>query len=77
MRPYGLFVPKPPGLFLIDDNKDADSVEPNNSDKSFNGNAGYVLDDNAKSWIANAKADKTVLNQITDPEYRKFIEGKL
>jgi len=37
----------------------------------------FALDDNAKGWIANAKADKSVLNQITDPKYRKFIEGNL
>jgi len=68
------------GLFSIDDSAgDPDSMDnsANNIDKTFNGNTGYVLDDNAKSWIESAKQDRTILNQIEDPEYRKFIEGKL
>lgn len=36
-----------------------------------------ALDDTAKQWIEAAKADKTVLNQLTDSNYRKFIESNL
>lgn len=62
------------GLFLIDDNKDADSMD--NSNKAEIAEM-YQLDDNAKGWIESARQDKNVLNQITDPGYRKFIEGNL
>ncbi len=35
------------------------------------------LTDTDKQWIAAAKADKAVLDQITDIQYRAFIEGQL
>lgn len=38
---------------------------------------GFELDATAKQWVEAAKQDKTVLDQIEDPKYRKFIEGKL
>lgn len=37
----------------------------------------FVVDDNVKDWISAAKADMKALDQITDPEYRKFIESQL
>ena len=53
------------GLFLIDDNKDADSMEPEK--------ASFIIDDVARGWIAATKNDRSVLAQIEDLEYRKFI----
>jgi len=52
-------------------------AEDDDGNKASSGNVGFRLDDNAKSWIESAKQDRTILNQIEDPEYRKFIEGKL
>ena len=54
------------GLFLIDDTKDADSMD--NSQQKEAPNA------NDKSWIDAAKKDKTALNQIEDPVYKMRIE---
>jgi len=54
------------GLFLIDDTKDADSMD--NSQQKETPNA------NDKSWIEAAKKDKKALNQITDPVYKMRIE---
>lgn len=36
-----------------------------------------VLTQDDKGWIDAARQDKAVLNQITDPQYRKFIESNL
>lgn len=38
---------------------------------------GFEVDDNVKSWIAAAKVDIKALDQITESEYRKFIESQL
>lgn len=54
------------GLFLIDDTKDADSMD-NSQQKE-------VPNDNDKSWVDAAKKDKAALNQITDPVYKMKIE---
>ena len=71
------------GMFLIDDTKDADSMDntaqstskpkpkPKSKPESFK------LDATAQQWIDAAKQDKAVLDQINDQKYRKFIEGKL
>ena len=56
------------GLFSIDDSAgDPDSMD----------NSGSVLTETDKSWIDAAKKDKTILEQIENEGYRKFIEGKL
>lgn len=54
------------GLFLIDDTKDADSMDNSQHKETPNGND--------KSWIDAAKKDKASLNQITDPVYKMRIE---
>jgi len=59
------------GLFAIDDSAD----DPDSRDNS--GNVGFVLDDNAKSWIDAAKTDINNLNQITDANYKQFIKDNL
>lgn len=63
------------GLFLIDDNKDADSMD--NSNNAERAAEMYQLDDNAKGWIEAARKDNSVINQIDDPGYRNFIQGNL
>jgi len=69
------------GLFLIDDTADADSMD--NSSNNINaskGNSapkGFVVDDTAKSWIEAVRVDASVLEQITDINYRNFIQGLL
>jgi len=37
----------------------------------------YTMDDTSMGWVSAAKADKSVLQQIQDPQYRKFIESNL
>lgn len=37
----------------------------------------WVVDDTVKSWIDAARKDVKALDQITDSEYRKFIESHL
>lgn len=54
------------GLFLIDDNKDADSV-----DNSVN--AEINLTDNDMKWIVAYKHDKSVLDRVDDENYKQFI----
>lgn len=34
----------------------------------------FTLDDNAKQWIMAVKQNPDVINQITDPSYKKFIQ---
>lgn len=55
------------GLFMIDDNKDVDSVD-------HSANAVVQLSDTDKQWVDAVKADKTVLDTITDPAYKDFIK---
>lgn len=55
------------GMFLIDDTKDSDSHD--NSDH-------VVLSDTDIQWIKAVKEDATMLDQITDPDYRAFIEAE-
>jgi len=38
---------------------------------------GFVVDDNAQNWIDAARKDVKALEQLTDSEYRKFIESHL
>jgi len=55
------------GMFLIDDNKDADSMD----------NSKHVtLGETDKQWVDAARLDPEVLNQINDPNYRAFIEAE-
>jgi len=54
------------GLLLIDDNKDADSQD--------NSNKPNVLTDVDKQWIGAVKADKAVLETITDVNYKAMIK---
>jgi len=54
------------GLLLIDDNKDADSQD--------NSNKPNVLTDVDKQWIGAVKADKAVLETITDVTYKAMIK---
>lgn len=37
----------------------------------------YTMDDTSMGWVSAAKSDKSVLQQIQDPQYRKFIESNL
>ena len=57
------------GLLLIDDNKDADTMDNTNIRPS-----NFVLDVTANKWINSVKQDKTVLDQINDPDYKAFIK---
>ena len=53
------------GLFLIDDNKDADTQD----------NSGVVvLTASDKQWVAAVKAEMSQLDNIKDPAYREFIK---
>lgn len=54
------------GLFLIDDNKDADSDKPTKE-------SGPIIDEMAREWIAACTADPTAIQQIADPKYKSFI----
>jgi hypothetical protein len=58
------------GLFMIDDNKDADNMD--NSGGPAKAPA-MVIDDNARSWIDTIKADPSAASQLQDGEYKNFI----
>tara|TARA_R110000824_G_scaffold401556_2_gene612893 strand:- start:1801 stop:2319 length:519 start_codon:yes stop_codon:yes gene_type:complete len=60
------------GLFLIDDTKDADSM-----DNSTQGSAATVIDATAQGWINACKTHINALEQITDPQYKAFIKANL
>jgi len=60
------------GLFCIDDTQDADSM-----DNSAPAKGGFVLDATAQNWIDAINAGTSNLEEITDPQYREFIKGKL
>jgi len=53
-------------LLLIDDNKDPDSQD--------NSNKPHVLTDVDKQWVEAVKADKAVLETITDTTYKAMIK---
>lgn len=69
------------GLFLIDDTKDADSMD--NSSKPaakktpVKKSSAVTLTDTDMQWIAACKTDPQALEQIEDPEYRAFIKSQL
>lgn len=67
------------GLFLIDDNKDADSNEraaqSNNAPNNSRSSVALTPDD--RSWIVAARNDIKALEQITDPNYKQFILNNL
>ena len=73
------------GLLCIDDSKDADSMDNTDGqaaskpkqEKTNMPPISYVVDDLAKQWINIGREDINNLNELTDPNYRKFIEGKL
>ena len=50
------------GLFCIDDTKDSDHSSPSDDDMS---------------WVNAIKNNQTTLEEIQDPEYRKYIKGLL
>ena len=56
------------GMFLIDDNKDPDSVD--NSDH-------VQLTEDDIGWIDAVKLDAVVLEQIVDLDYRQFIKNEV
>jgi len=49
----------------------------NNASKGNSAPKGFVVDDTAKSWIEAVRVDASVLEQITDINYRNFIQGSL
>ncbi len=57
------------GLFCIDDTKDADTMDNSNIRPS-----NFVIDAAAQSWIDAAKQNPSVLNDLTDPDYKQFIK---
>ena len=61
------------GLFLIDDNKDADSHDNTKQQAKVNEAPAFALDDAAKEWIIAVKHDRKVADQIEDPAFKKFI----
>ncbi len=67
------------GLFLIDDNKDADSNEraTQSNNAPNRSQAKVVLTATDQSWIDAAKKDINALNEITDPNYKQFITNNL
>ena len=71
------------GLLLIDDSKDADSMDNRQSVKTGSGSTGSQkmeapnLTDLDMQWIDACKSDPLVINQIEDPQYKKFIQSKL
>ena len=60
------------GLLLIDDNKDADSQD-NSKSESFRP---LPLSEIDKGWITAVKADHSVLEQITDVNYKAMIKNE-
>jgi hypothetical protein len=67
------------GMFLIDDTKDADSMD--NSSKpaaaKTNQPKGFDLDDTANQWITAINGGGSKLEDINDPQYREFIKSNL
>lgn len=57
------------GLFLIDDNKDADSRDNTAQQEK----PSFALDDTAKQWIHAVKIDPQAAETIQDPNYKSFI----
>lgn len=49
------------GMFLIDDTKDSDAGERQPSETDW-------------TWINAVKGDSTILEQLTDPNYKQFIK---
>ena len=66
------------GLFLVDDNKDADSMK---SSESGGVNASesneFEFGSNAKAWVAAIEAGTHKLENIEDINYRNFIKSKV
>ena len=58
------------GLFLIDDTKDADSM-----DNSQQATKQPTSDD--LSWVNAIKTNQATLDDLTDPQYREYIKGLL
>ena len=56
------------GLLLIDDNKDADSHDNSKQETT------YKLTDTDRGWITAVKENNSVLEQITDPQYKELIK---
>lgn len=66
------------GLLAIDDTKDSDHNSHGKEQQSASpAPQGFPLDDLAKQWIAAAKADPKVLDQLEDKPYRDFIASNL
>jgi hypothetical protein len=63
------------GLFLIDDTKDADSMD-NNTKPTRAADPALVVDDMAKQWIKAVKTDPQALDQITDAKFKAFIKAE-
>lgn len=61
------------GLLLIDDNKDADSQD-NSKSESFKPLPKQELTTIDKDWITAVKADNSVLETITDVNYKAMIK---
>lgn len=57
------------GLFCIDDTKDADTMDNTNVRPSD-----FVLDDNAKWWVAEVKKNSAKLEELNDPDFKAFIK---
>lgn len=71
------------GLLLIDDSKDADSMDNSPQAKSSASSSGNQkmevpkLTDLDIEWIDACKADPSVISQIDDPQYKSFIQSHL
>ena len=69
------------GLFMIDDQKDADHSGGETSARHKSGTeiakTKFVIDDLTKQWIAAVKADASALNQIEDQEFKQFIKQQV
>jgi len=65
------------GLFCIDDTKDADSMDNAAISTSTQAKGGFILDSIAMGWIDSIDSGTNKLEEITDPQYREFIKGKL
>ena len=61
------------GLFLIDDQADADTMD----NSKVEAKAEFKLDTLAQSWIKAINDGTNKLEEIQDPEYRKFIAKEL
>ena len=62
------------GLFLIDDTKDADSMD-NSQAKGVNKVNKPTADD--LSWVKAIRENNAKLEDLTDPTYRAYIKGLL